>query len=280
MALMDLQEEVSMPENLRLLCVLAHPDDESLGFGGTLAKYAAEGIATYLVMATRGERGWQGDEQDHPGPAALGRIREAELRAAAGVLRLRGLELLDYPDGELNQASANEAIGRIVASLRRIRPQVVVTFGPDGATGHPDHIAISQLTTAALICAADPGYVTAREWPSHRVAKLYYLAESRAKIAAYAAAFGDTAMTVDGVTRKVPGWNEWAITTRLDTSAYWRQVWQAIACHHSQLPGYEVLAQLPAEHHRYLWGTQEYYRVFSLLDDGRPMERDLFAGLR
>ena len=121
-------------------------------------------------MATRGERGWQGDVQDHPGPAALGRIREAESRAAAGVLRLRGLELLDYPDGELNQASTNEAIGRIVASLRRIRPQVVVTFGPDGATGHPDHIAISQLTTAALICAADPGYVTAREWPSHRVA--------------------------------------------------------------------------------------------------------------
>ena len=60
-----------MPEQLRLMCVLAHPDDEALGFGGTLAKYAAEGIETYLVTATRGERGWQGAEHDNPGLAAL-----------------------------------------------------------------------------------------------------------------------------------------------------------------------------------------------------------------
>jgi len=63
-----------MPEQLRLMCVLAHPDDEALGIGGTLAKYAAEGIETYLVTATRGERGWQGAEHDNPGLAALGAI--------------------------------------------------------------------------------------------------------------------------------------------------------------------------------------------------------------
>jgi LmbE family N-acetylglucosaminyl deacetylase len=268
-----------MPEELRLMCVLAHPDDESLGFGGTLAKYAAEGIATYLVMATRGERGWQGDERDDPGPTALGRIRAAELCAAARILGLRGVEFLDYADGELHQAGADKAIGQIVACLREIRPQVVVTFGPDGATGHPDHIAMCQFTTAAIIAAADPGYAPLRAGPPHRVDKCYYLAASRAKVAAYAAAFGDTAMTVDGVKRSVLGWDEWAITTRLDTSAYWQQVWQAISCHRSQLPQYEALAQLPTERHRELWGTQEFYRVFSLVG-GPVVEQDLFVGLR
>src|SRR5919197_4391728 len=102
---------MEMKKPLRLLCVLAHPDDESLGNGGTLAKYAAEGIETYLVAATRGERGWQGDERDYPGPAALGATREAELRAAARVLGIRHVEFMDYIDGDLDQADPAEAIG-------------------------------------------------------------------------------------------------------------------------------------------------------------------------
>jgi len=68
-----------MTKKLRLMCVLAHPDDESLGTGGVLAKYAAEGIETYLVTATRGERGWFGSQQEYPGLEALGKRREAEL---------------------------------------------------------------------------------------------------------------------------------------------------------------------------------------------------------
>jgi len=71
-----------MPEPLRLMCVLAHPDDESLGNGGTLAKYAVEGVETYLVTATRGERGWQGAEHDNPGPAAM--IKNQEPRTHYG----------------------------------------------------------------------------------------------------------------------------------------------------------------------------------------------------
>ena len=67
-----------MTNKLKLMCVLAHPDDESLGNGGILARYAAEGIETYLVTATRGERGWFGDESEYPGLEVLGKIREAE----------------------------------------------------------------------------------------------------------------------------------------------------------------------------------------------------------
>src|SRR5215212_3562530 len=118
-----------MPEQLRLMCVFAHPDDESLGTGGTLAKYAAEGIETYLVTATRGERGWQGAESDNPGLGRLGAIREAELRNAVQMLGIRELHFLDYIDGELDQANPAEAIAKIVAQLRRVRPHVVLTFG-------------------------------------------------------------------------------------------------------------------------------------------------------
>src|SRR5689334_2382926 len=158
-----------MPEQLRLMCVLAHPDDESLGNGGTLAKYGAEGIETYLVTATRGERGWFGDPRDNPGLTALGAIREAELHAAARVLGIRQVDFLDYIDGDLDQADPAEAIGKIAGHLRRVRPHVVVTFGPEGGYGHPDHIAISQFTSAACVAAADAGYASAEDLPPHRV---------------------------------------------------------------------------------------------------------------
>ena len=146
------------PSELRLMCVLAHPDDESLGTGGALALSAAEGIATYLVTATRGERGRFGDAVTRPAPDVVGRTREAELRAAAEELGLREVCFLDYPDGALDGVDAAEAIARIAGHLRRVRPQVVVTFGPEGAYGHTDHIAISQFTTAAVVAAADPSW--------------------------------------------------------------------------------------------------------------------------
>jgi LmbE family N-acetylglucosaminyl deacetylase len=92
-----------MATGLKLMCVLAHPDDESLGNGGTLAKYAAEGVETYLVTATRGERGWTGSERDDPGLEALGKIREVELFAAASVLGIRRVDFLDYIDGDLDK---------------------------------------------------------------------------------------------------------------------------------------------------------------------------------
>src|ERR671923_1347918 len=109
-----------MANHLKLMCILAHPDDESLGMGGTLAKYAAEGIETYLVTATRGERGWFGNEKDNPGIEALGKIREAELLDAAQELGLCEVKFLDYIDGDLDQANPAEAIAKIVAHLRRV----------------------------------------------------------------------------------------------------------------------------------------------------------------
>ncbi len=277
---MRLDEEEHMTDTLRLMCMLAHPDDESLGIGGTLARYAAEGIETYLVTATRGERGWWGDEKDYPGLEAMGKTREAELLAAAQVLGIRQVSFLDYIDGDLDQADPAEAVAKAVGHLRRVRPQVVVTFGPDGGYGHPDHIAISQFTTAAIVCAADPHYAHAKELTPHRVSKLYYKVWTNEEGAAYESVFGDLVMHVDGAERRGVGWPAWAFTTRIDTAAYWQTVWQAVSCHRSQLPGYSKLANLSEEHHKGLWGWQGYYRAFSLVNGGRTVESDLFAGLR
>jgi LmbE family N-acetylglucosaminyl deacetylase len=267
---------------LRLCGVFAHPDDETLGAGGTLARYATEGVETYVITATRGQRGRYKDGRDHPGPEALGRVREAELRKAAAVLGVREVSILDYWDRDLDRAEPAEVVGKIVAHLRRIRPQVVITFDPAGAYGHPDHIAICQLTTAAVVAAGDGSYPTPSggEAPAHRVSKLYYMTWPSAKWAAYQTAFKKLVSTVDGVERQAVPWPDWAITTVIDTEAHWSTVWKAVQCHESQMATYGALAELSDEHHKGLWGTQELYRAMSLVNGGRERETDLFEGLR
>ena len=267
-------------DGLKLMCVLAHPDDESLGTGGTLAKYAMEGVETYLVTATRGEHGWWGDESDYPGPEALGKTREAELRAAAQALGLREVSFLNYVDGDLDRADPSEAIAKIAGHIRRVKPQVVITFGPDGVYGHPDHIAISQFTTSAIVLAADGGRGDPQHAEPHRVSKLYYMAEESDYLATYQSVFGDIVMRVDGADRRGVSWPAWAITTRIDTAAHWHEVWQAVTCHRTQLPGYSRLADLPEAQRRSVWGVRTYYRAFSTVNGGRRIETDLFEGLR
>jgi LmbE family N-acetylglucosaminyl deacetylase len=266
--------------DLKLMAILAHPDDESLGLGGTLTKYAAEGIETYLVCATRGERGWFGEAAAYPGPAELGRIRQAELGSAAKVLSLREVSFLDYIDGDLDQADPREAIGKIVTHLRRVRPQVVITFDPNGDYGHPDHIAVSQFTTAAIVAAADPTYPADGDWPAHRVSKFYYRVPTHEEQTTYETAFGDLIMHIDGVERRAVAWEAWAITTWIDTLAHWPQIWSAVLCHRSQLPGYQQLQQLSEAEQEKLWAIETYYRAFSLVNGGRQIEQDLFGGLR
>lgn len=269
-----------MTKQLRLMCVLAHPDDESLGNGGVLAKYAAEGIETYLVTATRGERGWFGSQEEYPGPEALGKIREAELYAAAEVLGLRCIDFLDYIDGDLDQAPPEEAIAKIVGHLRRVKPHVVLTFGPDGSYGHPDHIAISQFTAAAVVRAADPTFDDAQQLAPHCISKLYYMAVTREVLEVYQSVFGDLVMHIDGVERRGSGWPEWSITTSINAQAHLPTVKRAVRCHESQLPAYSLFENVGEEQQQVLWGVQTYYRVFSLKNGGRSIEDDLFEGLR
>lgn len=268
-----------MERNYRLLAVLAHPDDESLGFGGTLAKYAAEGVETHLLTATRGERGRFGAEGRNADPAVVGRVREAELRAAADVLGIQEVSILGYGDGAVDTVDAATAIPAIAAHIRRVRPHVVLTFGPEGGYGHPDHIAISQFTTAAVVCAGDSGY-GGDSLTAHRVSKLHYMAWRADKWAAYQAAFRKLSSQVDGVSRQATSWPDWAVTTVIDTSAYWPVVWKAVCCHETQMSIYGKLEQLDAEGQKALWGSQEFYRAYSAVNGGRQVETDLFVGVR
>jgi LmbE family N-acetylglucosaminyl deacetylase len=259
--------------------VLAHPDDESLGLGGILAKYAARGIETYLITATRGERGWFGAPDEYPGPSALAKIREQELRAAAGVLGIRDVVLLDYMDGEVTQADQSELVRQIAAHIRGIQPDVVVTFDHNGIYGHPDHIAVTRATTAALIAAADAGFGCGGCPSPHAGPKLYHFAWTGDVQEAYEQAFGELVMHIDGAERRTVPWPQWAVSARIDASQHWERVWEAIRCHRSQLPGYEKLLGLPPEYHRALWGELTFHRVYSLVPT-EEREDDLFAGLR
>ena len=116
--------------------------------------------------------------------------------------------------------------------------------------------------------------------PADRVSKLYYMVWNGESRDAYEAAFDDLAMDVDGEKRWAPTWEDWAITIRIDYSEHWQRVWEAVSSHRSQLPHYDALLNLPDKHHRNLWGIQAYYRVFSLINGGNGVERDLFEGLR
>lgn len=136
-----------------LLFLLAHPDDETFIAGGTIAKYAAAGVEIGVVCATRGERGKTGDVCSRD---ELAYVREAEVRDAAQILGIRHLEILSYEDQKLASAPADEIRCALVAALRRQRPQIVVTFDPNGMNLHPDHIAISRFASDAVAAAADP----------------------------------------------------------------------------------------------------------------------------
>jgi LmbE family N-acetylglucosaminyl deacetylase len=261
------------------MAVLAHPDDESLGVGGTLARYSASGIETFVVTATRGERGRHFNNENRPSDEEVGRVREAELRAAAKELGVREVALLGYLDGELDRAEPRQAIARIVAHLRRVRPQVVLTFDPFGAYGHPDHVAICQLTTAAVAAAADPEFERGASAP-HRADKLYYFVSNERAWAAYQAAFKTLVSRVDGAERRAVPWPDWAISASVDTRDQWEVVWRAVRCHRTQLAGYQKLAELTNDYHEALWGSQTFYRALSAVNGGREKETDLFAGIR
>ena len=225
-------------KSFSLLAIFAHPDDESNAAGGTLARYAREGATVTLVSATRGELGIPSVV-----PEAAGRLREQELRAAAAALGARGVRFLGYRDGELANADRQEAEARILALLGELEPQVVVTFGPDGISGHPDHVTVSRWVTAAF-----DGAGVAQ--------KLYYVAPSSATQQAC------------GVPppREVMGGPVAAIDVSQDLPAKAN----AIQCHASQNP--PAVDALTLECHEYFRLARS--RVREIRD-----ETDLFAGV-
>lgn len=152
-----------------ILAVLAHPDDESFGLGGTLALYAQRGYDTYYVCATRGEAG-SADEEHLKGYKDTAEMRTDELMRAAKVLGLKEVFFLGYRDSGMPGMEANkhpeaqinhpieEVAGRVVRYIRELKPEVVLTFDPIGGYKHPDHIHIQRATTLAFEQADDASF--------------------------------------------------------------------------------------------------------------------------
>ncbi len=132
-----------------ILCVYAHPDDESFGAGGALAAYAAQGVPVDLLCATRGEAGQLGDPPVTT-QAQLGAAREAALREAVRLLGFRELILLDHHDGQVQDVPYTTLLREVTDVMRRIRPTTVLCFGPRGIYGHPDHIWTHRAATEAF----------------------------------------------------------------------------------------------------------------------------------
>jgi N-acetyl-1-D-myo-inositol-2-amino-2-deoxy-alpha-D-glucopyranoside deacetylase len=167
-----------------LLAVLAHPDDETFGMGGTLAMYARRGVDVYLVCATRGEVGDVPAEMLQ-GFNSVADLRESELRCATGMLQLAGIFFLGYRDSGMPgsadnhhpQALANTpekvVAARVVHYIRQLKPQVVLTFDPIGGYRHPDHIAIHNATAIAFNESNNPDFHP-EDLAPYRPQKLYF----------------------------------------------------------------------------------------------------------
>lgn len=244
----------------KILAVFAHPDDEAFGPGGTLAKYASEGVEIHLLCATRGEAGaW--DEQSKRKALSVKRkeikihhVREEELLKSAKILRIKKVEFLDFVDGTLNNSVYHELADKIIKKIDDFKPQTLLTTERLGVSGHLDHIALSMITTYAYLHS------------THKVNKLYYHClpkERRTK-------------DLDDYFIYFPeGYDQKDITTRIDFSPYWGKKEAAMKCHQSQRHDVErILAR---------WKNQTRVDHFILqFHQGVKVqlpEADLFAGI-
>ena len=229
------------------MCVLAHPDDESLGTGGVLAKYATEGVATYVVTATRGERGRFDDKGTTPGPEIVGRTREAELRAAAHELGVREVSLLGLHGRRARQRRSD----------RSVREDRCATSAASGRTLSSRSIrsARTAIPTTSRSRSSPPRRSPGRPM-CISVSKFYYFVNGERKWAAYQAAFKTLTSTVDGTVRAAIAWPDWSITTTVDARDVWQTVWRAVQCHTTQMSIYKNVGSLTEDDQKIIWGTQ------------------------
>ncbi len=277
-----------------LLAVLAHPDDESFGIGGTLALYAWCGAAVHLICATGGEEGEMAAEF-LAGYASTAERRQAELDGAARELGLASVTMLGYRDSGMAGAAANrhpaalatqpeEAVAaRVAREIRRLRPQVVITFDPIGGYRHPDHIAIQRATALAFHAAGDPSRFPG-ETPAHAPQKLYYHTFSRRFLRAAV-----RVMPLFGRDPRRFGTNhdvdlaalaevEFPIHAQIDVLAVAAARERAGAHHASQGGGSALLRGPLGQIFQLLGGHETFMRAHPEPPPGLR-ERDLFAGV-
>lgn len=216
-----------------LLAVFAHPDDETFRCGGTLALLAQRGVRVQVLTATRGQAGSCGvpplcTHEELPA------VRESELSCACAALGIQPPILLNYQDGQLSEVDPEGIVSEILAVVREIRPQMILTYGPDGVSGHPDHIAIGRFATEAFHRALDVVSLHTIAVP-HSLAKMLGMTQIHT----------------------VP---DDAITLTVDVSEVREAKMSAIRCHRTQL-GESPILQAPPEKQRLFLGTEHFQRT-------------------
>jgi LmbE family N-acetylglucosaminyl deacetylase len=268
------------------MAVHAHPDDESIGTGGVLAKYAAEGVRTVLVTCTNGEMGdgpggVKPGEQGHD-PNAVVDVRRAELEASCKILNVAHLEMLGYRDSGMMgwpqnddedafwNTPVDDAAARLAALMDRYRPDVVVTYDDNGFYGHPDHIQAHRITVRAIERTGIP-------------AKLYETAVAREEVVQMYARFKELGIELDGAEELDPdsppfGVPRETITTVVDVAPYVDLKRDAIAAHASQTDS-DWFLKIPPDAFRAIFSRESFVRRQDRT--GAPIpEEDLFSGLR
>lgn len=278
-----------------LLAFHAHPDDESLSMGGSLARYSEAGEQVVVVTATGGE---VGEIHNHDAPDALRprlrEIREEELRKACAILGVTTVELLGYRDSGMMGTDDNdhrdafwradfmEAVGRLVRLTRTHRPEVVTAYDPYGGYGHPDHIQVHRVGTAAFFGAADVGRFPQEEygeaWQPVRLFWATWPRERSRQVRRTMVELGQLDPE-EGAREPAAGTREEDITTRIDVRDWFDLKWEAVLAHHSQIAADSWFRTLPEEVRREGFSHETFLLVFDrsgTSGDGT----DLFAGLR
>ncbi len=278
----------------RLLAVLAHPDDESFGMGGTLARYADEGVDVHIAIATDGVAGSVAGGYEHT-LQELAEVRRRELNSAVellgGTLHMLGYRDSGYigdpanqhPDAFIN-CDLDEAIGKVVTLIRAIRPQVVVTHDETGGYYHPDHIHCWKVTTAAWHAAGDASRYPEIGPAPYQPQRLYYTAFSNRLVKVFS-----FLMRLRGEDPKRAGRNkdiDWTrigieprrLHAHIDYSRYWDIKRAASAQHPSQGGGSSRGRLLPESIQRRFLAKETYIRAYPPVQDGYR-EYDFFAGV-
>ena len=286
---------MSESSNRCLLAVVAHPDDETFGCGGLLARYASEGVRVVLVCATRGEAGEISDPSLAT-PENLGQVREQELREAAKTLGVTDLCLLGYRDSGMSGSPSNQhpealcradldrVTGQIVEIIRRVRPQVMVTFDPKGGYGHPDHIAVHKAACDAFVAADDPSRYIELDTEGlqpHSPSRLYYFVFPRSSVHAFQAAIRAAGIESDlaDIDPETMGTPDDEITTIIDVSMHKAAKEQAARYHRTQTLGRDPFSWIPEPLRNSFLSTEHLVRAEPPFPSGEPVEKDIFCGI-
>lgn len=251
----------------RVACVFAHPDDDTYSVGGSLALHAADDLEVTVVLATSGEAGLIAD----PSLATretLGRVREGEDVASWWALRLEpDIRFLRHPDGGLAEVPRGELVGEIEAALASARPDVVVTFGPDGVTGHADHVTIGAAATEAFHAARASG--------GDGFGSLLYTAISASALDRLNDGLRERGLEpIDSTQPFMPrGVPDERIGVRVDCSAAYERKLEALRCHRTQAEMQDV----PFDLWPGLLGTESFVVAWPERSPREPVSTDLLA---